>query len=71
MHCRSSTLQLLRLQELCQGGDWFERLLAGGTYSEVMAAQSVKTMLEAMQYCHSLGVVHRWAARFWISVFEG
>ena len=47
------------LQELCEGGDWFERLLADGTYSEGHAADTVWTILKALQYSHSLGVVHR------------
>lgn len=32
---------------------------AHGTYSEVMAAQTTRTILETLAYCHSLGVVHR------------
>eukprot|EP00955_Chlamydomonas_euryale_P058774 357205-Chlamydomonas_euryale.AAC.1 len=47
------------LQELCEGGDWFQRLVSGGTYTEDMAADIVRTMLKAIAYCHSLGVVHR------------
>eukprot|EP00955_Chlamydomonas_euryale_P009752 104393-Chlamydomonas_euryale.AAC.1 len=47
------------LQELCEGGDWFERLLENGTYSERQAASAARSVLEALQYCHSLGVVHR------------
>ncbi|GAX73140.1 hypothetical protein CEUSTIGMA_g593.t1 [Chlamydomonas eustigma] len=45
--------------ELCSGGDWFERLLAHGTYSERQAAMTTKSVLKALCYCHSLGVVHR------------
>ena len=47
-------------QELCEGGDYFQRLLAHGTYSEVQAAATTRTILETLSYCHSLGVVHRW-----------
>ncbi|KAG1660128.1 hypothetical protein FOA52_003788 [Chlamydomonas sp. UWO 241] len=47
------------VMELCEGGDWFERLIASGTYSEDMAAVTVRKMLESIAYCHSLGVVHR------------
>lgn len=45
--------------ELCSGGDWFESLIKGGTYSEVQTAANVRTMLQAIHYCHQLGVVHR------------
>ncbi|KAG1660138.1 hypothetical protein FOA52_003798 [Chlamydomonas sp. UWO 241] len=47
------------VMELCEGGDWFERLLEKGTYSERQAAATVRSVLEALQYCHSMGVVHR------------
>lgn len=46
-------------QELCGGGDWFQRLLARGTYSERQAADTIRTLLQTLSYCHSLGVVHR------------
>ncbi|KAG1671375.1 hypothetical protein FOA52_011872 [Chlamydomonas sp. UWO 241] len=45
--------------ELCQGKDWFERLLKHGTYSEEQAADTMRTLLHTLQYIHSLGVVHR------------
>ena len=47
------------LQELCEGGDWFDRLLNGGSYSERHAAEAARALLETVSYCHSLGVVHR------------
>lgn len=46
-------------QELCEGGDWFKRLLSHGTYSEQQAACAMRSLLQALQYCHSLGVAHR------------
>ncbi|KAF5837173.1 kinase-like domain-containing protein [Dunaliella salina] len=47
------------VMELCQGGDWFEHLLTDGRYTETEAAQVVHGVLEALAYCHSLGVMHR------------
>lgn len=45
--------------ELCRGGDWFERLLSGGTFSEEQAALATQSVLKTLSYCHSLGVIHR------------
>jgi calcium-dependent protein kinase len=45
--------------ELCEGLNWFQRLLAKGTYSERHTANSARVLLKALAYCHSLGVVHR------------
>lgn len=47
------------IMELCQGGDWFERLITYGRYTEAEAAAVVRSVLEALAYCHSLGVMHR------------
>eukprot|EP00798_Chlamydomonas_sp_ICE-L_P012168 gene12168-15284_t len=47
------------VMELCKGGDWFEELVSRGTYTEGQAASTMRTLLEALAYCHSLGVVHR------------
>lgn len=51
------------LQELCEGGNWFQRLIEHGTYSESQAAETIRTLLKTLQYCHSVGVVHRWGGR--------
>lgn len=47
------------IMELCEGGDWFERLINFGRYTEAEAAATIRSMLEALSYCHSLGVMHR------------
>jgi calcium-dependent protein kinase len=62
------------VMEMCEGKYWFDRLIAHGTYSESQASKTlvlahcyssflpsktVRTLLEAIQYCHQLGVVHR------------
>ncbi|GAX77057.1 hypothetical protein CEUSTIGMA_g4503.t1 [Chlamydomonas eustigma] len=47
------------LLEICEGGDWFDRLLHHGSYSEKDTAEVARVMLETIAYCHSMGVVHR------------
>ncbi len=50
--------------ELCTGGELFNRIMAKaespeGHYSEHDAASLVRDILDAIAYCHSLGIVHR------------
>ncbi|OQR82909.1 calcium/calmodulin-dependent protein kinase [Achlya hypogyna] len=45
--------------EYVEGGELFERIALMEYYSEKEARELVKTLLEAIGYCHSLGVVHR------------
>ncbi|GFH23230.1 uncharacterized protein HaLaN_20815, partial [Haematococcus lacustris] len=47
------------VMELCQGGDWFEHLIKRGRYTEAEASAVVRSVLEALSYCHSLGIMHR------------
>ncbi|GFH26621.1 uncharacterized protein HaLaN_24798 [Haematococcus lacustris] len=47
------------IMELCQGGDWFEHLIKHGRYTEAEASVVVRSVLEALSYCHSLGIMHR------------
>ena len=41
------------------GGELFERIVAKGSYTEKDASKLVKGILEAVQYLHSLDIVHR------------
>ncbi|KDO21169.1 CAMK/CAMK1 protein kinase [Saprolegnia parasitica CBS 223.65] len=45
--------------EYVEGGELFERIALMEYYSEKEARDLVKTLLEAIAYCHSVGVVHR------------
>jgi len=47
------------VQELCTGGELFDRIIERGSYSERDAARIVKTMIEVVSYCHAQGVIHR------------
>ena len=47
------------ITELCAGGELFDRITERGKYSEQDAAAAVRTMLQVVAHCHSLGVIHR------------
>lgn len=45
--------------DLCTGGELFDRICAKGQYFEADAANLVRTIMCAVEYIHSCGVVHR------------
>ncbi|EOA20403.1 hypothetical protein CARUB_v10000714mg [Capsella rubella] len=47
------------VMELCAGGELFDRIIAKGHYSERAAAGIMKSIMNVVQICHSMGVVHR------------
>lgn len=47
------------VMELCSGGELFDRIVARGHYSEKTAAQIIRSVVEVVQHCHSMGVIHR------------
>jgi calcium-dependent protein kinase len=47
------------VMELCAGGELFDRIIAKGKFSERVAANVMRTMVEVIRTCHSLGVMHR------------
>ncbi|RDX78881.1 hypothetical protein CR513_40772, partial [Mucuna pruriens] len=53
----SSAVHLV--MELCEGGELFDRIVQKGHYSERQAAALIKTIVEVVESCHSLGVMHR------------
>ncbi|KQK10184.2 calcium-dependent protein kinase 2 [Brachypodium distachyon] len=47
------------VMELCAGGELFDRIIAKGKYTERAAASLLRTIVEIVHTCHSLGVIHR------------
>ena len=45
--------------DVCEGGDLMGRLASHKTLSEADVARYCKQILQALQWCHSKGVVHR------------
>ena len=56
-----STEELYIVQELCLGGDLFDRLdeQTDYHYTEAQCAKLVKQMLSSVRYLHSKGIIHR------------
>ncbi|XP_042483070.1 calcium-dependent protein kinase 17-like [Macadamia integrifolia] len=47
------------VMELCAGGELFDRIIAKGHYTERAAASLLRTIVQIVHNCHSMGVVHR------------
>ncbi|KAL8170878.1 hypothetical protein V2J09_022682 [Rumex salicifolius] len=47
------------IMELCAGGELFDRIIAKGHYSERAAADLLRTIVQIVHTCHSMGVIHR------------
>lgn len=47
------------VMELVTGGQLLERLATKGLYSEATTAQCIRSITDAIGYCHEKGVVHR------------
>lgn len=47
------------IMELCSGRELFDRLAQKKRYGEADAAKAVREMLNAVNYCHGHGIVHR------------
>jgi calcium-dependent protein kinase len=45
--------------ELCEGGQLFDAVCAGGHISERAAARYFRKMVEVVHHCHTLGIAHR------------
>ncbi|CAI5950168.1 unnamed protein product [Closterium sp. NIES-65] len=45
--------------ELCEGGDLFDRVASHGRLSEPSAARIFRSLMLALQHCHSHTIVHR------------
>ncbi|KAE9596303.1 hypothetical protein Lal_00048724 [Lupinus albus] len=47
------------VMELCAGGELFDRIITKGHYTERAAASLLRTIVEIVHTCHSMGVIHR------------
>ena len=47
------------VQELCTGGELFDRILKNKNFSEKVAARTIKQVFSAVKYCHLNNIVHR------------
>ena len=47
------------VMELCVGGEMFDRIVKKSMYTEDEARKCVAQMADALEYCHSQGIVHR------------
>lgn len=47
------------VMELCAGGKLFNRIIARGHYTERAAASLLRTIVQIVHTCHSIGVIHR------------
>lgn len=45
--------------ELCAGGELFDSIVEAGNFTEKKAALYFRKMVEVVNHCHELGVMHR------------
>ncbi|XP_075481479.1 calcium-dependent protein kinase 2-like [Primulina tabacum] len=47
------------VMELCGGGELFDKIIAQGHYSESLAADLCRQIVNVVHHCHFMGVMHR------------
>jgi calcium-dependent protein kinase len=47
------------VMELCAGGELFDRIISKGHFTERAAASLLRTIVQIVHTCHSMGVIHR------------
>ena len=47
------------INELCTGGELFDKIVEVKFFSEVVACNIMRQLLSAVAYCHEKGVIHR------------
>lgn len=45
--------------EIMTGGELFERIVEAECFSEKLAAETIKPIVDALHYCHSMNIAHR------------
>lgn len=45
--------------ELMTGGELFDRIVEKENFSELEAAETIRPLVDAVRYCHSMGILHR------------
>lgn len=51
--------QLFLVMELLSGGELFDRIVEKESYNEREASDTIRPIVDAIRYCHSIGVIHR------------
>lgn len=47
------------VMELLSGGELFDRIVEKESYSEKEASDTIRPIVDALRYCHGIGVIHR------------
>lgn len=50
---------LFLVMELLSGGELFDRIADSDVYTEQEASETLRPIVDAIRYCHSIGVIHR------------
>ena len=45
--------------ELMQGGELYARFMTKSTFTEQEVVQTLKPIIDALNYCHGLNIAHR------------
>ena len=47
------------VMELMKGGELFERIVEKEFFSEKLASDTIRPIIDAIRYCHAMGIAHR------------
>lgn len=50
---------LFLVMELLSGGELFDRIVEKESYNEKEASDTIRPTVDAIRYCHGIGVIHR------------
>ena len=56
---QETTKRYFIVLEIMKGGDLFTRIMEKDEFTEKEAADIIKPLVNAIHYCHSLGIIHR------------